>query len=165
MSKHVLDNSPNSEAQRLATVVAGIELLAVLQSTAVVHVNGVSALGLALAVCLVKGVLMSCTSSDLMNRVKYLLEDFNLKTVDLRKSHDERCECEDDCKYEEDKAHCCREMYNTQWITSEMKEGQLHVRSRGDVLKSITSNARYLKECCQQRQEVNGRRQDPLWSQ
>ena len=100
----ILVNSPNSEAQRLATVVAGIELLAVLQSAAVVHVNGVSALGLALAVCLVKGVLMSCTSSDLMNRVKYLLEDFNLKTVDLRKSHDERCECEDDCKYKEDKA-------------------------------------------------------------
>jgi len=50
----ILDNSPNSEAQRLATVVAGIELLAVLQSATVVHVNGVSALGLALAVGLVK---------------------------------------------------------------------------------------------------------------
>lgn len=47
------DNSPNSEAQRLATVVAGIELLAVLEGAAVVHVNGVSALGLALAVGLV----------------------------------------------------------------------------------------------------------------
>jgi len=44
--------------------------------------------------------------SDLLNRVKYLLENLNLKTVNLGKSHDVCCEGEYNCKCEEDKAHC-----------------------------------------------------------
>jgi len=43
----------NGEAQRLATVVAGVELRAILgESAAVVNINGVSTLGLALAASL-----------------------------------------------------------------------------------------------------------------
>lgn len=46
------------------------------------------------------------------------------------------------------------------------KRGNWHVkRSRADVLKPLTSNARSVEECCQQRQKADGRHQDPLWPQ
>lgn len=42
-----------------------------------------------------------CSMHELLQ--SHLLEDFNLQTVELRKTHDYGCECDDKC--EEEKAH------------------------------------------------------------